>query len=94
MRGWKENEDTVTERKIIIQVEEREDHDQGHVQEIEEERRDIEEDMRRADQEIEEEVRGRVIAHQIRIKRMRNHHQNHQRVQRAIQGGQVIKNSL
>ena len=42
-------------------------------------------------EEIEEEVRGRVIAHQIRIKRMRNHHQNHQRVQRVIQESQVIK---
>ena len=91
MRGWKENGDTVTERKIIIQGEEREDHDQGHVQEIEEERRDIEGDMRRVDQEIEEEATERVIGQEIGMK---SPHQNHQRVQRAIQGGQVIKNSL
>ena len=89
MRGWKENEDTVTERKIIIQAEER--GDQGHVQGIEEERRDIEGDMRRVDQEIEEEVTERVIGQEIGMK---SPHQNHQRVQRAIQGGQVIKNSL
>ena len=50
--------------------------------------------MRRADQEIEEEVTERVIDHQIRTRRMRSPHRNHQGVQGAIQGSQVIKNSL
>ena len=47
--------------------------------------------MRRADQEIEEEVIERVIVHQIRTRRMRSPHRSHQG---AIQGSQVIKNSL
>ena len=50
--------------------------------------------MRRADQEIEEEVTERVIDHQIRTRRMRSPNRNHQGVQGAIQGSQVIKNSL